>query len=126
VKTLNSQADVVRSVQLQRPGGAAGSRSSRLPSCCTNSTTAEARVPQTSLQVSFIDVRFDIDVSSTINVDDARHVDLDDEGRVGRIEALWASAGRSCGTSSIECVAELRPLLEDIENHTFKPAASHA
>jgi hypothetical protein len=54
-------------------------------------------------------------------------VDLDDDGRVVRIEVLWASAGVKLQDLIDRFdLQNLRPLLEDIENHTFKPAASHA
>jgi uncharacterized protein YuzE len=77
--------------------------------------------------VLLIDVQSGKDVSSTVEVDDARHVDLDDDGRVVRIEVLWASAGVKLQDLIDRFdLQNLRPLLEDIENHTFKPAASHA
>lgn len=76
--------------------------------------------------VLIIDVRSGKEVSSTVEIDDARHVDLDDEGRVVRIEVLWASAGVELQDIIDRFqLRDLMPLLEDIEHHTFKPAASH-
>lgn len=77
--------------------------------------------------VLLIDVQSGNAVSSTVEIDDTRHVDLDDDGRVVRIEVLWASAGVELQDIIDRFgLRDLRPLLEDIENHTFKPAASHA
>ena len=77
--------------------------------------------------ILLIDVRSGKGVSSTVEIDDSRHVDLDDEGCVIRIEVLWASAGVELQDIIDRFqLRDLLPLLEDIEHHTFKPAASHS
>lgn len=60
-------------------------------------------------------------VATTVEIDDARHVDLDGEGHPVRI--LWASHGVELhdliGRFQLW---DLKPLLEDIEQHSFKPS----
>ena len=63
------------------------------------------------------------DVATTLEIDDARHVDLDADGRPVRIEVLWASHGVELHDLIDRFqLWDLKPLLEDIEQHSFKPS----
>lgn len=62
-------------------------------------------------------------ITRTLEVDDARHVDLSDSGQVVAIEILWASTGFPVDDLIDRFgLWDYKAFLQDIAAHSFRPA----
>jgi uncharacterized protein YuzE len=72
-----------------------------------------------------IELRPDSEITHTIEVDDARHIDLDASDQVVAIEILWASTGFEVDDLVDRFnLWEYKAFLQDIAQKSFKPAVS--
>lgn len=72
-----------------------------------------------------IDLQPGTPVARTVEIDEARHVDLDDAERVVTIEILWASTGVKVDDVIEQFQLEdYKAFLQDVADLRFKPRVS--
>jgi uncharacterized protein YuzE len=67
----------------------------------------------------------DATIARTVEVDDNRHVDLDEFGQVAQIEILWASEGVELNDIIDDYqLFEEKEFLHGVADQTFRPAVA--